>query len=130
MKIIKLTSILVLALISFQCVSSKKGSSTEKESTNTEANIDNTVAESASAEQDLIMTKKGFTKGVIVDKTGLDGCTFLIEIDNSKILHPINLDDKYKKDGLGIYIVYKKSRKATTCMNGQPIIISKIQIAK
>ena len=105
MKIIKFTLILVLVLTFSQCISTKK---------------------SIPNQQNLIMTKKGFTKAVIVDKTGLDGCSFLIQASDSIMYEPINMEDKYKKDGLRVYIKYKRSRKATTCMNGQPIIISEI----
>ena len=122
MKMIKLTSILFLALISFQCASSKKSKSNEQEVS--------IKSEEAAAEQGATMRSKGFTKGVIVDKTGLDGCTFLIEISDSKILEPIQLDEKFRKNGLAVYFKYKRSRKATTCMNGQPIIISEIQLSK
>ena len=76
------------------------------------------------------MTKKGFTKAVIVDRTGLDGCSFLIQTSDSVIYEPINMEEKYKKDGLQIYIKFKRSRIATTCMNGQPIIISEITTVK
>ena len=76
------------------------------------------------------MTKKGFTKAVIVDRTGLDGCSFLIQASDSVIYEPINMEEKYKKDGLQIYIKFKRSRIATTCMNGQPIIISEITTVK
>tara|TARA_B100000768_G_C11021480_1_gene266272 strand:- start:90 stop:419 length:330 start_codon:yes stop_codon:yes gene_type:complete len=109
MKIIKFTLILVLALIFSQCISTKK---------------------SIPNQQNLIMTKKGFTKAVIVDRTGLDGCSFLIQASDSVIYEPINMEEKYKKDGLQIYIKFKRSRIATTCMNGQPIIISEIAIVK
>lgn len=105
MKIIKLTSILVLALISFQCINAKKNNS---------------------AQQDSIMSKKGFKKASIVDKTGLDGCSFLIQTSDSIMFEPIKMEEKYKKDGLEVYIKFKRSRKATTCMNGQPIILTEI----
>jgi len=105
MKIIKFTLILVLALISSQCISTKK---------------------SIPNQQKLIMTEKGYTKAVIVDKTGLDGCSFLIQASDSVIYEPINMEEKFKKDGLQVYLKFKRSRMATTCMNGQPIIISEI----
>ena len=72
------------------------------------------------------MTEKGYTKAVIVDKTGLDGCSFLIQASDSVIYEPINMEEKFKKDGLQVYLKFKRTRMATTCMNGQPIIISEI----
>ena len=87
MKIIKLTSILVLALISLQCINAKKNNS---------------------AQQDSIMSKKGFKKASIVDKTGLDGCSFLIQTSDSIMFEPIKMEEKYKKDGLEVYIKFKR----------------------
>jgi hypothetical protein len=128
MKIIKFTSLLVLALISLQCVSSKKSVSTKKDSRPEAVLFDPKL--SGSDKQAKKMASKGFTKGVIVDKRGLSGCSFLIQASESIIFEPIKLEEKFKKDGLEVYIKFKKSRKATTCMNGQPIIISEIHLAK
>ena len=54
------------------------------------------------------------------------GCSFLIQTSDSIMFEPIKMEEKYKKDGLEVYIKFKRSRKATTCMNGQPIILTEI----
>lgn len=69
------------------------------------------------------MSEKGFTKGVVIDKTGLDGCSFLIELNDSSIFHPINMDEEFRIEGITVFFKYKRSRKSTTCMNGQPVLV-------
>lgn len=73
---------------------------------------------------------KGFTLGTIIDKTGLDGCSYLIKLPDSTLFEPINLKEDFKKDQITVAFKYKKSRKATVCMNGQPIVISEIMLNK
>lgn len=105
MKVLKVATILFLALTTMNCIVNK------------DKNID---------QKTVVMTEKGYTQGVIIDKTGLDGCTFLIQVNDSIVFHPINLDPKFSIAGLKVYFKYKKSRKATICMNGQPILLQEI----
>ena len=65
-----------------------------------------------------------FMHGEVIDKTNLDGCTFIILINDSIALEPVNLDNKFKKNKLQIIFKYRESRAMTTCMIGQAIIIS------
>lgn len=69
---------------------------------------------------------EGYTKGTIVDKTGLDGCKFVIKVREDKHFEPVNLDEKFMQDGLTVYFKYRLSRAASICMFGQPIILSEI----
>lgn len=69
---------------------------------------------------------EGYTKGTIIDKTGLDGCTFVIKVREDKHFEPINLDEAFMQDGLTVYFKYRLSRAASICMFGQPIVLSEI----
>lgn len=73
---------------------------------------------------------QGFTKGVVT-KYDVDGCTFLITLENGKRLHPLNLDEAYQIDGLGVWIKYIFQREAiTVCMAGEVIKITAIEKEK
>jgi hypothetical protein len=67
--------------------------------------------------------EKGFTKGIIIDKTGLDGCSFLIQLKDSSIFNPINIKDEFKEEGITVFFKYNRSKQVTICMNGAPIIV-------
>lgn len=57
--------------------------------------------------------EKGFVNGIISTKYKDQGCPYLIEVieDNeTKVLHPIELDNSYKADGKTITFKYRKIR--------------------
>lgn len=72
----------------------------------------------------------GYTFGKIVDKTGLDGCSFVIQTQDSSFLEPIGLEDQYKKNQLSIAFKYRPSRAMSTCMMGKPAVISEVKLIK
>lgn len=74
--------------------------------------------------------KLDYTFGKVVDRSKTGGCTFVILVNDSVVFEPINLEDKFKSDSLEIIFKFRKSRAMTTCMMGQPIIISKIKASK
>lgn len=93
-------------------------------------NTSQVEAKSQSSTRDQKLLQAGYTYGVITDKTGLDGCTFVIYGDSSRAFEPYNLEEEYKKDGLKIYFKYRLSRAPSICQHGQPIILSEIKSAK
>lgn len=69
----------------------------------------------------------GFTKGTVINST-LDGCTWLIELEDSKKLEPVNLKEELKKDGLKVWIQYKHYENFSFCMAGEMVTITAIEI--
>lgn len=74
--------------------------------------------------------KLGYTIGTIIDKTKTSGCTFVIQINDSTILEPVNLADRFKKEGVTIAFKHRKSRAMTTCLMGHTVVISEVKELK
>ena len=72
------------------------------------------------------------TEGVIKDYTGLDACTWLIEVEEdgeTNRLQPINLDE-FKiepQDGLKVKFKYKPSDLGGFCMAGPVIELTSLK---
>lgn len=66
--------------------------------------------------------------GTIVKQT-IDGCVWLIKLDNNKILEPMNLSSFNTvnvKDGQRVYLTYKIYNGFSTCMMGDMVTLIKI----
>jgi len=76
-------------------------------------------------------TPKGFV-GTIEDATGLDGCKWLIKLDNGTRLEPIGLESAYQKAGLKVRVEYTQPETdiASTCMAGQIVKLTKIEVVE
>ena len=57
-------------------------------------------------------------QGTIVNKTGLDGCFYLIELANGKYLEA-DIPAEFQKDGLKVWISFTPQEKASACMASQ-----------
>lgn len=68
------------------------------------------------------------TIGVFVDMKSMDGCQWIIKLEDGTKLQPVNLQkfDIKPADGMKIGFTYKKSDMATVCMMGQSIEILSI----
>ena len=66
----------------------------------------------------------------VVNKTGLDGCGYLLETANNSFLEPDNLQQKYHKDGLKLCITFKKTNKFSICMAGEMITLTSVKELK
>lgn len=65
-------------------------------------------------------------KGKLVDYTGLDGCGWLIELDNGKRLEPTNLSDFTidRQDNQKVWISYQAAPSmGSICMVGEMVLI-------
>lgn len=71
---------------------------------------------------------KGYTTGVIEDRTGLDGCTFLIKVNDSTTYEPVNLPEAFKKGATKVYFKYALSRAPSICMVGQTVSIKEMNL--
>lgn len=93
------------------------------------------TSEANSEKEDLIKKKtealiqNGFVKGVVTDQTKLDGCGFMIQLEdeNKTILWVPKLDESYKVDGKEVWVKYRPSKMPSTCMKGIPAIIEEIK---
>jgi hypothetical protein len=71
---------------------------------------------------------KGYKKGTIVDMTGLDGCGFMIKLENGKTLEPNQLDAQFKKKNLPVWVKYSIPKSVfSICMAGQLINLTAIE---
>ena len=86
----------------------------------------NTNAEKERAEE---IIKEGYIQAAIEDKT-TSGCGFVIKnITTEEYLLPNNLEDKYKQDGLKVWLKYRPIRPAQgSCTIGNPTTIEEIKI--
>lgn len=76
------------------------------------------------------MTCPDSQKAPLVDRTGLDGCSFMIELKDGTMLEPRNLTDFTieKKDGLKVWISYHNAENGVSiCMAGKMIEIDCIE---
>lgn len=69
----------------------------------------------------------GFTKATIINYT-VDGCTWMIELEDGKKLEPINLKDEFKKNNLKVWIQYKHYENFSFCMAGEMVTITAIEL--
>ena len=66
----------------------------------------------------------GAVKVTVVDYRDLDGCTFLLETDDKQKLQPVNLPAGLQRNGLRLYVVYKKTDGMSICMAGTMVNLS------
>ena len=128
MKKIFIFNILIVFLV-FGCIGSKK----KKNSKNQKEAKVITVKKTTITPKDSIsknIENMGYSIGKVIDKTKTSGCTFVILVNDSTILEPVNLENKFKKDGLKIAFKSRKSRAMSTCMIGQTIIVSDVKSLK
>lgn len=72
---------------------------------------------------------EGCTNATLRDLTGLDGCTWIIELTDGSRLEPVNLNDFdiSLSDGLSICIEYQeRTDLASICMVGQIIELTSL----
>ncbi len=74
------------------------------------------------ADKDIIMiTAK------VIDAKGLDGCNFLLELDDGKKVQPLSLPSEFSQDGLKVEVEFKvKTGMMSICMAGPTVEIIKI----
>ena len=107
------------------CDSSKK--STEKQEKVVEESSKSTVLE------DIQTLENGSSlgHGVVTNKHREEGCSFLVVATKNGeevILHPANLNEEFKKDGLKVQIQYRLTRQPNTdgCHKGLFVEIEEI----
>lgn len=57
----------------------------------------------------------------------LDGCNWLLKLEDGKKLQPVNLDQKFQKDNLNVRITYEIIKDGMgICMAGEMVTLTKI----
>jgi hypothetical protein len=70
--------------------------------------------------------QNGFAKATIINYT-IDGCTFVIQLEDGKKLEPINLQEEFKKDNFKVWIKYQHYKGNSICMAGEMVNITSIE---
>ena len=68
-----------------------------------------------------------YTKATIINYT-IDGCSWMIRLEDGKLLEPINLKDEFKKENLKVWIQYKHYENFSFCMSGEMVTITAIEL--
>lgn len=72
------------------------------------------------------MMEAGFTRGTIVYSDEAGDCPYTIEVqinDNMTYFDPIDLDEKYKEDGIEVWFKYGPLRMMNRCEKANPVSI-------
>jgi hypothetical protein len=82
--------------------------------------------------RDKEYSEKGYTIGTVIDNSKIAGCGFLIQLNDSSIIAPSKLEDKFRKNNLKVYFKYEvlKKQPMTNCMRGKVANITEIMEAK
>jgi len=111
-------------LLTFSCSTKESRVSKETNNKNREIKTEEAISNSpAQAETNL-------QKGIVKDITGLDGCSFVIQINDSTRLLPENLPQEFMKDNLPVQLKYKFTNKMNVCMAGRTVRLEKIILDK
>jgi hypothetical protein len=68
-----------------------------------------------------------YTAAIIKDYRDLDGCTYLLELENGEKLHPVNLHDSLRVNNLKVWMKYSVTDDITVCMAGKPVQVNDIK---
>lgn len=78
-------------------------------------------------------TKKlwnGYTKATVINYT-VDGCTWMLELEDGKKLQPAELKPEFQKDKLNVWIMYETRKGGIgICMAGEMVNITAIELRK
>lgn len=70
---------------------------------------------------------RGFVRATVIDLTGLDGCRFLLQLEDGSRLEPENLDPVFAKPGTAVWVKYFFQKNAISiCMAGKVVHVTDI----
>jgi hypothetical protein len=75
-------------------------------------------------------TGKGYTLVTVKDYRDLDGCQYLLVLENGEKLQPQQLDEKFKTDSTKLYVKYKKIEGMSICMAGMMVELTDVKPAQ
>ncbi len=74
--------------------------------------------------------KANFIKATIINYT-LDGCGWMLQLEDEKKLQPVNLNNEFKKENLKVWVQYQPVKQGMSiCMAGEIITITTIELRK
>ncbi len=82
---------------------------------------------------DKSMMEAGFLKGTVIYSEKEGDCPYTIDLeseDYNYLLDPINLEEKYKKDGASVWVKFGGLRMANRCVKANPVSITEIRMHK
>lgn len=71
-----------------------------------------------------------YSAATVKDYKDLDGCTWLLELENGEKLQPMNLSDILHTNNLKVWIKYSVTNEMTVCMAGKTVKLSDVKIRK
>ncbi len=109
----------------------KTQTTSSSDTTNTETTSTTETSSNTESMDPKKMMAAGYLQGTIVysDKEG--DCPYTIQMPGDKMefyyLDPINLEEKYKKDGLKVWIKFNGLRRMNRCDKATPAQITEIK---
>jgi hypothetical protein len=70
-----------------------------------------------------------YTEATVINYS-VDGCSWMLKLKDGKKLEPVNLKDEFKKDNLNVWIQYNPYKGNSSCMAGEMITLTAIEIKK
>jgi hypothetical protein len=119
--------VLLFALTIFSCDSSKR-SRAEKEVIPVPPEKAERPSSLDEPKTDGQVLAEGYKRAKVVDAAGLDGCGFLLELEDGSKLQPLNLSDAFRINNLEVIVKVKPENRSGICMAGK--IVSIIDIRK
>lgn len=74
--------------------------------------------------------KGDLVKAMVLDYSELDGCTFILELEDGTKLEPVELPESFRSDSLKVLVKYTMVKRASICMVGQMVTVSEIKTCK
>lgn len=72
-----------------------------------------------------------YVEGEVFLPEGMAGCSYLLKLQDEKILQPLNLADSLKQENLKLWIRYHPEKsKMSVCMMGTIVTLDDIQFRK
>jgi uncharacterized ParB-like nuclease family protein len=130
------TALAIVTLTLLSCGSTEKQTQTSTDSeTNTTVSETNTISTNTNTNTETMDPQKlmaeGYLQGTIVysDKEG--DCPYTIQMPGDKMefyyLDPVNLEEKFKKDGQKVWIKFNGLRRMNRCDKATPAEITAIK---
>ena len=70
--------------------------------------------------------QNGFIKATVINYA-LDGCAFMLQLEDGKKLEPVNLSEEFKKDNIKVWIKYQHYKGNSICMAGEMVTVTSIE---
>ena len=71
--------------------------------------------------------KGDLVKAMVLDYNELDGCTYILELEDGTRLEPVELPESFRSDSLKVWVKYTIVKRASICMVGQMVTVNEIK---